>query len=98
MIRDRTLNPRNVFIIICLVPYLLACSSGCAIVGLASVMMYAWKGQVVPARYDGLEGKRVAVVCLSDTNMYAGELSLAVEQLLKRKVSDIEVIPHATAK
>ena len=91
---DHTVRLHNALILVGLICSVLLCSSGCAVVGLASVVMYAWKGQMVPARYEGLEGKRVAVVCLSDTNMYAGELAIAIEKLLQRNVPEIDVIPQ----
>lgn len=68
-------------------------TTGC--VGLASVLIHAWKGHTVEAAFDGLQGKRVAVVCLSDTNMYSGELARAVEGLLKRNVAEIDVVPQS---
>ena len=72
----------------------LSTSSGCAAFKLASVLAYAWKGETVPAQYEGLQGKRVAVVCLSDSSMYAGQLSQAVEQLLESNVPKIETVPQ----
>ena len=46
------------------------------------------------AQYDGLQDHRVAVVCLSDSSMYAGQLSQSVERLLATHVPDIETVPQ----
>ena len=72
---------------------LLVPSSGC--VGMASFLLYAWKGNTVPAKFEGLVEKKVAVVCVSDTNMYTSELAMGVSVILQQKVLDIEVIPQS---
>lgn len=68
-------------------------STGC-VANLAAVMMHAWRGETVEAQYDGLQDHRVAVVCLSDSSMYAGQLSQSVERLLATHVPDIETVPQ----
>ena len=37
--------------------------------GLAQ-LLYVIKGHKIPAEFNGLEGKRVAVVCISDASAY----------------------------
>ena len=69
---------------------LLAPLSGCA--RLVANLNYARRGHEVGAEYSGLANKRVAVVCLSETNMYAGELARAVEKLIAQKVPKVEII------
>lgn len=71
---------------------------GC--VGLASQMLYVLHGIRAPAEYDGLEGKRVAVVCLCNTSAYgtgaeASILAKQVEMHLKREVRKIELVPQS---
>ena len=61
----------------------------------APVLIHAWKGHLVEAKYDGLEGRRVAVVCLSDANIYASELAVGVERFLRRHVPRIEIVPQS---
>jgi len=70
-------------------------STGCSALQLVSVLAHAWHGETVVAEYDGLQNQRVAVVCLSDSSMYAGQLSQAVQQLLANNVPDIETVPQS---
>lgn len=70
--------------------------SGC--VGAMSQLMYVIKGHDVPAAYAGLEGKRVAVVCVSDASAYGPDtltytVSRAVGIKLSQGVKDIQLIP-----
>lgn len=70
--------------------------SGC--IGAATQLMYVIKGHKVPATYPGLEGKRVAVVCVSDANAYGPDtltytICKGVSVKLAQAVKDIEVIP-----
>ena len=72
---------------------LLVPSSGC-IMRMTSNLIHAWNGHLVEAKFTGLQGKRVAVVCLSGSTMYSGELAMAVERLLANNVPDIETVPQ----
>ncbi len=72
--------------------------SGC--VGAMSQLMYVIKGHDVPAAYSGLEGKRVAVVCVSDASAYGPDeltytVSRAIGIKLGQGVKNIQLIPTA---
>lgn len=71
-------------------------STGC-VSGLTQ-LLYVIKGHKIPAAFDGLEGKRVAVVCVSDASAYGPDtLTYNVCKLVSMKlaasVKDITVIP-----
>lgn len=72
-------------------------SSGC---GLLGQMMYTLKGADEPARFDGLKGKRVAVVCF-DANTLRGPgsegeaIAKGVSTTLGVKVKDIQLVRQA---
>lgn len=73
-------------------------SSGC--VGLISHLGYWSGGGLVSAAYDDLSGKRVAVVCVSDTASYgaggeADTLARLVGISLSENVPEIEVVSHS---
>ena len=77
---------------------LLTCS-GC--VGTLAQLIYVVKGHDVPAAYNGLVGKRTAVICVSDASAYGPDtltdtMSRALGLKLAAGVKRIEVIPHAT--
>ncbi|QDU97926.1 hypothetical protein [Lignipirellula cremea] len=77
---------------------ILGSNTGC--VGLAAHAMYFMYGNTVPAEFDGLEGRRVAVLCVADSSPAgAGTasdlLARRVELLLGKYVKDIDVIPHS---
>ena len=70
--------------------------SGC--IGALSQLMYVIKGPNAPAAYDGLIGKRVAVVCVSDASAYGPDtltytISKAVGMKLAQGVKKIDIIP-----
>mgnify|MGYP002032193437 CR=1 FL=1 len=70
-------------------------SAGC--IGLTANLIKAWTGMVVDAEFDELIGKRVAVVCLSDTASFGpgpigDELAIEVAYLLKTSVDGIAVV------
>lgn len=71
-------------------------AAGC--VGLLTTVMFLWKGTDLPAEYDGLKGKKVAVVCqplvaLQYRNSTAAkDLAREISKLLKQKVSKIQII------
>ncbi len=74
---------------------LLPLAGGCA--GLLTTMRWVGGDNLVPAEFDQLEGKRVAVVCVSDDSSYgsgAESLLLAreVSSLLRANVDDIELV------
>lgn len=75
---------------------LIACSAGC---GLMANLLHAAKGNMIPAEYDGLRGRRVAVVCMADSLSYgpsaaATLIARRVSKLLDEGVKDVEVIPQ----
>jgi len=70
-------------------------TSGCA--GLLTTLQWAGGKNLVPAEYDDLKGKRVAVVCVSDNSSYGtGSESLLlareVSLILRANVKDIELV------
>jgi hypothetical protein len=70
-------------------------STGC--VGAAAQLIYIIRGNKVPAEFDGLQGKRVAVVCVANTSSYdpgaaASILSQLVETHLRQNVKNIKVV------
>ena len=86
--------PRRSFLSL-LVPLALS-QSGC--VGLTAQLLYVIKGDPqIPAEFEGLEGKRVAVVCVANTSSYdpnsaSTQLAHAVSGLLRKKVKKINVL------
>ena len=74
---------------------LILANTGCT--GFAAYVLHAWKGNMVPAEFYGLEGRRVAVVCMSDSisagpNSVSEMLAAAVHRLLSQNVSDIDLV------
>ncbi|MFM8251239.1 MAG: hypothetical protein ACKOBW_06560 [Planctomycetota bacterium] len=70
-------------------------ASGC--IGLASQLLYVIKGDKVAAEFDGLAGKRVAVVCVANSSNYdpgsaSSKLAQMVEIILKKEVPRISLI------
>ncbi|MDA1050978.1 MAG: hypothetical protein O3C40_10925 [Planctomycetota bacterium] len=70
-------------------------TTGC--VGLLSTLRWVGGENLVPAEYDDLEGKRVAVICVSDQSSYGtGSESLLlareVSSILQKNVKDIELV------
>ena len=75
-----------------------SCCIGC--VGFTSQLMYALKGghKVDPA-FEGLEEKRVAVVCVSGNSSFgpdiiAHRLESVIAAILRENVEDIDMIPQ----
>ena len=73
-------------------------SSGC--IGAMAQLLYVMKGHKSPAEFDGLEGKRVAVVVVSDASAYGPDtltysVSKIVSMDLTNNVKNISVIPPA---
>ena len=74
---------------------LVALFSGC--IGFASQVLYTIKGNQEPAAYEGLEGKRVAVIAMSSAAFFdpsdpTGEIAQGVSELLRVNVKDIELV------
>ena len=71
-------------------------SSGC--IGISAHLLYFIKGgQKIDAEYKGLNGKRVAVVCVSENASYgpnsiSSVMERSVAALLRERVQKIEVI------
>ena len=81
-----------VLLIACLAP-----TVGC--VGLVANLLNVMGAGLMPAAFSGLEGKKVAVVCVSNSDLFgptstSGELSTRVSRLLASKVKDIQVISN----
>ena len=62
--------------------------------GIPAQIMYVLKGHNVPAAFDGLEEKRVAVICRSDVSAYGpNDLTYSIERAvganLARKVKKL---------
>jgi hypothetical protein len=80
------------------IPFLalaLIVGSGC--VGTLANLMNVAQGNTVPARYTGLKGKRVAVICVSNSEAfgpsYASQLLASqVGKLIEANVSDVTVV------
>jgi len=71
----------------------LTCSTGCAVL----YQLAYGDGPKIEAKFSGLKGKRVAVVCVMNSSMYGdGEAStLLADQvgaILRKNVKDIEVV------
>ena len=70
--------------------------------GLAQ-LLYVIKGHKIPAEFNGLEGKRVAVVCISDASAYGPDtltdtISKLVGMKLQNDVKGIKVVPAKTVE
>ncbi len=82
---------------LCLVITLMVAVPGC---GMLSSMLYAVKGERVPAEYEGLIEKTVAIVAVSDTSPYqedvaARMLSRQVSEILETEVKKIKLVDEA---
>lgn len=72
---------------------LLVCSSGCALIYQG---LYG-DGPKVPAKFTGLVGKRVAVVCIPNSSAYdsaatSAQLSQHISRKLKEKVKNVDMV------
>ena len=77
--------------------FLLVCLTNWGCRGLMGHLGYWTGGSMIQPDYDGLEGHRVAVVCVSATSAYGNgvetdRLSRQVRSVLGEKVKDIEVV------
>jgi hypothetical protein len=75
--------------------WLLAAASGCG--PLATVAWLIHGPEMIPAEFDGLKGKRVAVVCLDAKSLSgpggeADTIAKAVSMMLDRNVRDIKMV------
>lgn len=95
---DVTTIPAPRAVLLLFLTTLMVSSTGCA--GMWAQMLY-WKrgGPLVPADYAELEGKRVAVICVSDTSGHgvgteADALAREVGKLLsdKENIKDVDVV------
>ena len=86
-----------------LIAFGLLSSLGC--VGAMSQLLYVIKGHEMPAAFDELEGKRIAVVCISDASAYGPDtltytisnaLSVKLAQGLKEE--ETVIIPVTTVE
>ncbi len=71
-------------------------SGGC--IGALTQLLYVIKGHKIPANYVGLEGKKVAVVCVSNASAYGPDtltysICKGISLKLGQSVKDIVVIP-----
>ncbi len=75
---------------------LIVTSTGC--MGALAQMLYVVKGHKVPAEYNGLEGQKVAVVCVSDASAYGPDtltdtISRVVGMKLQTNVKNVDIVP-----
>ncbi len=88
-----TERTRNIAIAACLIASLVS-ASGC--INFAANMIHAITGNTLPADYDGLEGKRVAVVCSTDSGMAtdatSAMLTSYIHAALNTNVKKIDVV------
>lgn len=74
--------------------------SGFGCVGVGAHLMYWLKGTRVEAEYKGLEGKRVAVICMSDAAPYGPDvstqiLSRQIRRKLARSIKKIKLVSRS---
>jgi hypothetical protein len=91
MRRSSTFNALGILLLFCL-PVLI-CSSGCAVL----YQLAYGEGPKIAAKYAGLEGQRVAVVCVMNSSAYGdGEVAAAladqVGRILRKKLDDVEIV------
>src|SRR4051812_30281577 len=76
---------------------LMLSTSGC--VGIAAQLMYMAGAGDMQAEFDELEGKRVAVICVSNRSSYGSgaeseALARLVSAILRKEVKKIEMVSH----
>jgi hypothetical protein len=91
MRRSSTYRTLGILLILC-IP-VLACSTGCAVL----YQLAYGGGPMIEAKFPGLKGKRVAVVCVMNSSTYgdsevASTLANSVGRLLGSKVDKIEIV------
>lgn len=87
------------FLVCSLTMVCLVSSVGC--MGGLAQLLYVIKGHKIPAEYNDLEGKKVAVICISDASAYGPDtltdtISKLVSMKLQSGVKGIKVIPAKT--
>jgi hypothetical protein len=70
-------------------------SLGC--IGVTNWLIWGWRGIPVPAEYDQLEEKRVAIVCVTRSSSFepggtTGKIARRVAQLMNEKIKGIDVV------
>ncbi|MFN3188963.1 MAG: hypothetical protein ACE361_00455 [Aureliella sp.] len=77
--------------------FVLISSTGC--ISLVANLMHAINGNELPAEYDGLVGKRVAMICQTDegfrTTAASTILTNNLHAALNMHVEDIDLVPHS---
>lgn len=91
--RSHQRHQRSILLI--LVISLLVFTPGC--IGLVAHLINAGWGDVIKARYEGLEEQRVAVVCVARSSLFGpssstDEIAEQVETTLKQKIPKIHII------
>lgn len=81
-----------VLMLVCMMPMV-----GC--VGLVANLLNVMGAGMMPAAFEGLEGKKVAVVCVSNSELFgptstSSELANRINRLLATKVKHIEIVPQ----
>ena len=84
------------FVCVCVLAVGIVSFTGC--LGGVAQLLHVLIGHKVPAAYSGLEGKRVAVVCVSDASAYGRDtltytVNKAVSLKLAQSVKNIRVVP-----
>ena len=75
MLRNNRLGLRLLFVV-ALLTVILPSSLGC--IGAAAQFVYLIKGAKIDAEFDGLKGKRVAVVCISSNSAYGPDSETSI--------------------
>lgn len=88
-------NNKNSILATTCVALLIASASGCNL--LLTQLGYWSGGNLISAEYAGLEGKRVAVICVSDNASYgvgteSEGLARGVASILKEHVKEIDIV------
>ncbi len=91
--RQRPVFPGRLLLILAIV-FCISVVSGC---GTLAQIMYVVQGHKIDAKYDGLKGKRVAVVCVSDASAYGPDtltytIANSVSYKLATVVKKIEMV------
>jgi hypothetical protein len=94
MRRSSTFRTLGILLVLCLP--VLACSTGCAVL----YQLAYGDGPKIEAKFSGLKGQRVAVVCVMNSSAYGdGEVSATladrVGRILESKVSKIKIVRQA---
>ena len=84
--------------LICLVLMLVCLAPTIGCVGLFANFLNVVGAGLMPPAYEGLEGKKVAVVCVSNSQLFgptstSSELTNRINRLLAAKVKDIQLVP-----